>query len=69
MATTTVPRARLTRLNTADLIGQYDAAISSYAGRCTNHSPRQKRIDYIVELLLQRADADDAAAIQWFEEK
>jgi hypothetical protein len=68
MATTTIPRDRLTRLNTAELISQYDAAISSYAGRCTNHSPRQKRINYIVDLLEQRADGGDSAAIAWFEQ-
>lgn len=64
--TRTVPAARLAGLSTADLIAQYDAAISSYAGRMTNTSPRQKRINRIVEMLEARADADDAEALAWF---
>jgi hypothetical protein len=66
MTTTTIRRDRLHALATAELIGQYDAAISSYKGRCTNFSPRQKRIDFIVNLLSARADNDDAAALAWF---
>lgn len=65
VTTTTVPAAKLPKLSTADLIGQYDLAISSYRGRCTNASPRQKRIDRIVDLLSARADADDADALTW----
>jgi hypothetical protein len=65
MTTKTVRRDRLDNLDTAELIGQYDAAISSYAGRCTNFSPRQKRIDYIVDLLSERADRDDSIALAW----
>lgn len=68
MTTTTVAKARLTRLATADLIGQYERAISSYAGRCTNFSPRQQRINHIVDLLSQRADDGDAVALAWYEE-
>lgn len=65
--TQTVARRDLAQLSTADLIAQYNQAISSYAGRCTNASPRQRRIDYIVDLLSQRADDDDQAALAWFE--
>ena len=53
---------------TIDLIGQYDRAIASYAGRFTNCSPRQKRIDYIVDLIDARADEGDDVALRWFEE-
>lgn len=65
MAATTIPAARLTSLSTADLIGQYDLAISSYKGRMTNASPRQTRINRIVDLLSERADAGDAVAEAW----
>ena len=64
----TVPKARLVNLATTDLIGQYDRAIASYAGRFTNCSPRQKRIDYIVDLIDARADEGDDVALRWFEE-
>jgi hypothetical protein len=64
----TIPRARLVQITTAELIEQYNFAISSHAGRNTNFSPRQQRINYIVDLLSARADNDDAAAVQWFEE-
>ncbi len=63
----TIAKAKLTGCDTATLIGQYDLAISSYAGRLTNCSPRQKRIDYIVDLLSDRADAGDPVALKWFE--
>jgi hypothetical protein len=65
--TTTIAKAKLTGCNTATLIEQYELAISSYAGRLTNCSPRQKRIDFIVDLLSDRADAGDPAALAWFE--
>lgn len=58
----------LPALTTADLIGQYDLAVSSYTGRMTNHSPRQARIDHIVDLLSQRADAGDPEALRWYDE-
>lgn len=67
MATTT-RRDKLARLGTTELIDQYSAAISSYAGRYSNCAPRQKRIDYIVDLLSQRADVGDATALTWYEE-
>lgn len=63
----TSPARTLPNLSTADLIAQYDLAISSYRGRYTNTSPRQKRIDRIVELLGKRADNGDAAALTWLE--
>jgi hypothetical protein len=65
--TATAHKRTLPSLSTADLIAQYDLAISSYAGRNTNCSPRQRRIDYIVDLLSARAEADDVAAVAWFE--
>lgn len=65
--TTTIAKAKLTGCNTATLIEQYELAISSYAGRLTNCSPRQRRIDFIVDLLSDRADAGDSAALAWFE--
>jgi len=63
------PRARLQNLTTADLIAQYDLAISSHAGRTSNVGPRQQRINYIVELLSDRADLGDAEALSWYEKK
>ena len=63
---TATPKAKLPNLPTAELIAQYDLAVASYAGRMTNHSPRQKRVDYIVSLLSDRADNDDAAALAWY---
>lgn len=65
--TQTIAKARLAKIDTATLIEQYDLAIGSYAGRLTEHAPRQKRINYIVDLLSDRADADDATALAWFE--
>jgi len=62
-----VPKARLKDLSTPDLIAQYDLAISSYSGRVTNASPRQKRINHIVDLLSERADSGDAEAEAWFD--
>lgn len=63
----TTPKAQLASLPTADLIAQYDAAVSSHKGRYTEAAPRQRRINYIVDLLSERADADDATALAWFE--
>ena len=67
-AETTVPKARLVNLATIDLIRQYERAISSYVGRFTNCSPRQKRIDYIVDLIDARADEGDDVALRWLED-
>lgn len=63
--TESVRRDRLHALCTEALIAQYDLAISSYKGRFTNCSPRQKRIDFIVDLLSERADHDDPMALEW----
>lgn len=57
---------KLSKIGTEALIGQYDLAISSYAGRITNSSPRQRRINMIVDILTDRADDGDALAIAWF---
>lgn len=65
--TATIARAKLTGCDTTTLIEQYELAISSYAGRLTNCSPRQHRINFIVDLLSDRADADDPTALTWFE--
>jgi hypothetical protein len=62
----TVRKDKLQSLTTADLIAQYQLAISSSRGRYSNTAPRQKRIDFIVYLLDQRADQDDADAVQFF---
>lgn len=64
--TKTMPRRSLSGATTAALIAQYDAAISSYAGRLTEKAPRQQRINFIVDLLGERADAGDAEALAWF---
>jgi hypothetical protein len=64
--TKTIAKARLVSCDTATLIGQYELAISSFAGRYTNCGPRQKRIDLIVDLLSDRADQVDAVALAWF---
>lgn len=63
--TQTIRKAKLAGLSTPDLIQQYDAAVSTYAGRVSNHSPRQVRVNYIVDLLSARADADDLLALAW----
>jgi len=63
--TATVRRDALQRLATPALIDQYALAISSYAGRFSNTAPRQRRINYIVDLLAARADAGDAVALEW----
>lgn len=64
----TIPRARLAQATTAELIEQYELAISSHQGRYTDTAPRQKRINYIVDLISARADNGDATALQWCEE-
>lgn len=64
--TKTVAKAQLARIDSVALIDQYNLAISSYAGRYTNCSPRQKRINFIVDLLAARADAGDEIALAWF---
>jgi hypothetical protein len=63
--TKTMPRRSLPSASTAELISQYDLAISSYAGRLTEKAPRQQRINVIVDLLSNRADAGDTMAIAW----
>jgi hypothetical protein len=50
---------------TAQLIADYDKAISSTKGRYTEQSPRQMRINKLVEELGARADAGDAEAEGW----
>lgn len=67
--TTTIAKSKLAGADTATLISQYDWAISSHAGRITEYAPRQKRIDYIVDLLSDRADAGDTSALAWFEKR
>lgn len=67
MTTATIPARDLHKATTADLLAQYDSAISTNAGRYTNTSPRQARINLIVDLLAARADDDDALAIAWLE--
>ena len=64
----TVAKAKLPKLSTEDLIKEYDIAISSYDGRFTNASPRQKRISYVVDLLADRADAGDPVAEKWMDD-
>lgn len=75
MATMTavVPAARLARLSTDDLIAQYDLAISQrtsvFANEESKHggrSPKQKRVDRIVEMLSERADRNDPTALAWY---
>jgi hypothetical protein len=63
----TIAKRNLTTLGTAELIGQYSEAISTYAGRLTNTSPRQQRINYIVDLLSDRADNGDPEALKFLE--
>jgi len=62
---TAIRRDRLASQCTATLIDQYTLAISSYRGRFSNCAPRQKRINYIVDLLGDRADEGDIAALAW----
>jgi hypothetical protein len=65
MTTTTAPRKSLKAMSTSDLIAQYELAISSMKGRFTEKSPRQNRINYIVNLIDEHADAGDAMADEW----
>lgn len=67
--TKTIAKAKLATTGTAALIEQYNLAIDSYAGRMTNCSPRQQRINHIVDLLSGRADDGDAIALAWFDER
>ena len=66
MNTNTVPRARLSSLTTEALIAQYDLALTSTKGRYSNYAPRQKRINFICDMLLARAESGDALADDWF---
>ena len=50
----TTAKRDLSGLPTADLIAQYNLAISSNKGRYSNYAPRQKRVSYIVDLLAKR---------------
>lgn len=63
----TVRQDRLRGLDTAELIGQYDLAVSSSRGRYSNTAPRQKRINFIVDILSARADAGDEVAGEWLD--
>lgn len=65
MTTETTAKSQLPKLDTAGLIAQYDKAISSYAARHTNCSPRQGRINHIVDMLADRAETGDAVALAW----
>lgn len=65
--TATIARAKLSTASTATLIEQYCLAISSHAGRNTERAPRQNRINYIVDLISDRADAGDTVALTWLE--
>lgn len=62
---TTIAKRDLGKLTTVDLIAQYERAISSHSGRYTEKAPRQQRINLIVGMLSDRADAGDAAALEW----
>lgn len=64
--TKTVAKAKLAGLSTTDLIAQYELGISSYKGRLTNVAPRQQRINYIVDLISDRADKDDEVALAFY---
>jgi hypothetical protein len=63
----TIAKAKLASCDTATLVAQYDLAVSSHAGRYTEHAPRQGRINHIVDLLSARADEGDVEALVWFE--
>jgi poly-gamma-glutamate capsule biosynthesis protein CapA/YwtB (metallophosphatase superfamily) len=65
MTTKTAPRRSLKAMSTSDLIAQYELAISSMKGRFTEKAPRQNRINYIVELIDEHADAGDTVADEW----
>lgn len=68
-ATARARMAQLPRLTTAELIAQYDRADAKHGARYnpeTGAKTRlQKRIDTIVDLLADRADAGDAQADAW----
>ena len=61
------PGRKYDQLSTVNLLEEYYAAVSSFHGRMTNYSPRDKRINLIVDLLSERADHGDTAALNWFE--
>ena len=71
--TAAAPAAKLTQLSTEDLIAQYNLAMDSRThyfatdgSKHGGHSRQQRRIDRIVDMLGERADQGDAAAIAWF---
>jgi hypothetical protein len=71
--TSTVPAAKLAKLTTAALIEQYEIAVAdrvtvfaAEGSKHGGHSPKQKRVDRIVDLLSTRADQGDADALAWF---
>jgi hypothetical protein len=66
----TVPAARLAKLSTPALIEQYDLAVLKRGfARAFNANgvptPRQQRVNRIVEILGQRAEQNDAVADAW----
>jgi hypothetical protein len=63
--TKTIAKRDLPKATTADLIAQYNLAISSTRGRYSNYAPRQKRICHIVDLLAARGDDGDAEVLAW----
>lgn len=68
MTTIHVPAAKLAKLSTADLIAQYDLAVATpkRAWNANGQATRaQIRIDRIVDMLVERAEADDTAADAW----
>jgi hypothetical protein len=71
--TTTVAAKQLPKLNTPDLIEQYDLAVAKrgfrpmYNAETGVPTPRQQRINRIVDMISARADAEDANAIAWLD--
>lgn len=65
---TTIALAQLAKADTAELIAQYDRAISTPGRRyaANGRTPLQRRINTIVDLLSERADDGDAVALAWF---
>lgn len=68
--TTAVAASRLAKLGTTALIEQYDLAVLKRGfARAFNANgvptPRQQRINRIVEMLGKRAELDDAVADAW----
>jgi hypothetical protein len=63
------PFARLKQLTTADLVGEYGRLMTNRHNYANGSNPaqRQKRINRVVDLISERADDGDSAALTWLD--